>query len=587
MLKLEPTREKRPISQGAARSGKEAVPGSEALRPRIGHEDPSAKTDEPRGESSPLLPFIIRFAALTGAFGLTCLTLTLILSRIAVNFDHDWVESTVARSVLRISAGETMYPPPSAVFLGDAYPPFFMYLCASVSRFTGNSLFAARLISVLATGLVLLALHRISSDTRNLTGLNRPITSLERLDRFFPILLLPAFYAASGQTFDLARVDMTTLAFTSWAAVLAIKSTSMRGALLAGLLMAAAILTKHNIVLMGGVIGAGVLLHSPRRAVVFGATALSIPAVAFIVMHQTTEGWSSFHLFEQLARNEFGGAQRWIRFFAEDVGWHGVLMTGLLAAGFIAVWTGPTERAGFDRRHLAAVSLLVIGGLAMTISGRQKVGGFPNNLVPAWTFALFAMAWFLPRVRSRIHDATPAHRTLWNTVVSVMLLGVVVSLGFTYSRLPIHQYLNSERRAKAVAELQQLVNQYAASGPVWIPAHSGVMPNADHYAHLCPIGFTVDTENFPARSLLESDVLARLGQQHWSAIILDDPRDKFISPAVWKTLIRTYEEMPWPIRNPDRLSSLTGKITRPSRLFVRRANPRRPAAELAEEPTEE
>lgn len=530
---------------------------------------------------------MLRLASAVSAFGLAGFTIVLILSRFPVNFDHDWVESTLTRGIHRVMAGEGVYPAPSAEFVGDNYPPFYYYLCAALTPLFGNALLTARAVSVASTALVALALIRISSDRRQLTGPHNAPNGWDQLDRTVAPALLLGFYAASGQTFDLARVDMASLALASWAAVLALKSDTARSAILAGLLMALAILCKHNILLVGAAIGGGMLLFAPRRAVIFGVTALTIPAIIFLALNINTNGWSTYYLFEQVAQNDFGGRSRWIRFFAVDVGWHGVLLAGLLAAFMLAVWNGPVERPAFNRRRNLAVLFIAIGGLAMTISGRQKVGGFQNNLVPAWTFALFAIAWCLPRVRAMLGESPPSRRNLHAIAAYVALLAITVSLALTYRQLPIKRYLATSTRQAAAADLQRLVDDYAKAGPVWIPAHSGVVPNANAYAHLCPIGFTIDSPGFPARSMLQDDILAKLGNRHWSAIILDDPRDRFISQAVWNSLVRNYREVPWPLKHADHLLSLTGKITCPRRLFVRREGVRRPASSLREAPTGE
>ncbi|MBK8269171.1 MAG: hypothetical protein IPK83_13040 [Planctomycetes bacterium] len=206
----------------------------------------------------------------------------------------------------------------------------------------------------------------------------------------------------------------------------------------------------------------------------------------------------------------------------------------------------------------------------MTISGRLKIGGYPNNLVPAWTFALLALAWMMPRANSRLAALSEKDRRTWAWLTQFIALGIVASLAYSYTKLPLGDYLDVARRQTAINQLQALIDKYAPGGPVWIPAHSGILPHADAHAHLCPIGFTIDAPDRPARSIFVRDVAEHLQRATWSAIILDDPRDRFISPRCWELLSKSYVEMPFPIDKPQALAMLSGKKTGPTRLFVRR-----------------
>lgn len=456
-----------------------------------------------------------------------------------------------------------MYPPPSAEFVGDGYPPFYFHVCATLATLFGSPLLVARAVSLASTAFIVLALFRVSGG-----HINSSIPRAPTIERLLPPLLFLAFYAAGGQVFDLARVDMLAIALALWAALLALKGSSLRDAALAGLLMACAILTKHNLLLVGAFIGLGILIRNWRRAWAFGIPAVAIPGLFFLQLGLRTAGWSDYHLFEQLANNEFGGAARWIRFFGEDVSWHGALLASLLAASFVSIWR---MSAGATRKALIAALLVALGGLAMTISGRLKIGGYPNNLVPVWTFALFAFASMIPEALVRLDSLAPRDRTVWSWTTRLIALGIIASLAFSFTRMPIRDYLAASRRHRAVAELQNLVSQFGHQGPVWIPAHSGLYPHSDHYAHLCPVGFTMDAPGRPARTMLEDDIAQRLRNREWSAIILDDPRDRFISERIWNLLNQYYEEQPWPIRDVASLAMLSGKKSVPCRLFVRRS----------------
>ncbi|HWL92902.1 MAG TPA: glycosyltransferase family 39 protein [Phycisphaerae bacterium] len=508
---------------------------------------------------------LLRRVVWFGAASLGFFTVVLIVGRIGVNFDHEWVESTVVRSIGRILDGKGMYPPPSADFVGDGYPPFFHYFCAAICKLGGNPLIVCRVVSVLCTLLIAAALYRAAGTFAQPAG-----GSLDKIIRTFCPLLFGAGWAAGGQTFDLARVDMLGLALTVWAAFVALHFGSSRSAVLAGLLIACAIVTKHNMVIVGGAIGVALLVLNWRHALIFGAAALVPCSIFFWLLNRATDGWSGFHLFQQLAANEFGGQARWIRFIARDVSWHGLLLFILLAATVAAVWMSSLNSETSTRRRLVGLLSIAVGGLALTISGRLKIGGYPNNLVPAWTFALFSLAATLPYLKAWFARTDDDRRRVWSWTGCAILGGIVFSLATTYSELPLRAFLQVAPRKLALAELRTLVDKLARHGSVWIPAHAGALPNAEGYAHLCPAGFMIDAANFPIKSIFTADVIRRLAAREWAAIILDSRDDRFISEPIWQSLAENYRELSWPLGDPDRLVSLSGKITAPRRLFVRK-----------------
>lgn len=570
MLKLETTVERRPISAARSQSSKHCGISPEEHSAPTSHE-PAIRSEVDRDafcRTDGALR-LLRWAVWLGAAGLSILTACLILSRFSVNFDHEWVESTVIRSVGEILAGRSMYPTPTAEFLGDGYPPFFHYVCAGFALFWGEPLLVGRVLSIVATILAVFVLYAASRQPLPLDRAGG-VSASTRL--IVPMLFL-GFFAAGGQTYDLARIDMLAMAFSICGAWVATRSDAIRAAVLAGLFMSCAIMTKHNMTAIAGAICVALMLVNVRRAILFGMCAL-LPAIAFFVaLHVATDGWAGFLLFSQLAANEFGGRQRWMRFIAHDLSWHGPLMLVIIAAMVMAIWRADDTPRCEGRRRVVGLIVMAAGGLAMTISGRLKIGGYPNNLVPAWMFALFACASMLPRVAAAFPALPASSRRMWKWMGHALLGGIVLSLGMTFTELPLRKYFGVGDRKAAVAELQALIDEHAASGPVWLPAHAGVLPNAIGYAHLCPAGFMIDADGFPIKSIFTADVIRRLDRQEWSAIILDNPRDHFISQPIWESLITNYREAPWPLGDPDRLVSLSGKITAPRRLFIRRERP--------------
>ncbi len=507
----------------------------------------------------------------------------------------------MARSAERVLAGETLYPPPSVEFVGDNYPPAYFFLYAGMMNVFGSSLAAGRAISLVATACIALAIWRISSrSSGNPVGDEAPARDLERdssfqvqpAGRLALVALFFAFYAAGGHVYDLARVDMTAIAFATWAVVLLTCSACARSAAMAGLLMAAAILTKHNTVMIGACIGAGLLILQPKRAIVYGLLAAGLPAVVFAWLHSSSDGWSSYYLFTQPAMHPFGGGSRLIRFLSQDVSHHGFLLAaGVCAAALFVFKTGRMARLrhaqpvhndaergvtavgeGAETRRLILLLLAAAGGIGVTLLGRLKAGGFSNNLVPAWVFGLLAAAGTWSMVRGRAmqfgYSLRRVEGAFW-----IVVAGISLSLAGSYTEIGWRQWLAMGARRKAADKLEKRVAALSADGPVWMPYHSFSGSTGGAFAHLCPAGFLMDDASFPAKTLFRQDVARHLERRTWAAIVLDGDEGRFVSEQCTELLAAGYEESPVSKEITDGCMALTGKRTSPQRVYIRRSGP--------------
>lgn len=502
----------------------------------------------------------------------------------------------MARAAERILVGETLYPPPSVKFVGDNYPPVYFFLYAGMMKLLGPSLIAGRAISLAATACIALAIWNISRGR----GGNRvhgeapagesgcdPSTRGQRAGRLALVALFLAFYAVGGQVFDLARVDMAAIAFAAWAVLLLACAACIRSAALAGLLMAAAILTKHNMVMIGALAGAGLLFLQPKRAIVYGLLAAGLPAAAFTWLHASSDGWSSYYLFTQPAMHPFGGGDRWMRFLSQDVSHHGLLLAaGLVAAALFLLRTGRAVPAQSpvgvrdnarqaalaiahraETRRLILLLLAAAGGIGVTLMGRLKAGGFSNNLVPAWTFAVLAAAGTWPMVRVRAircgYSLRRGEGAFW-----LVIIGVSLSLAGSYAEIDWRRWLAMGERQAAAAELDKQIAGLSAEGPAWMPYHSFDVSRGG-FAHLCPAGFLMDDDSYPAKTLFEQDVARHLERRTWAAIVLDGDEGRFVSERCTALLAAGYAQSRLGRHIADGCTALTGKRTGPQRVYIR------------------
>ena len=524
------------------------------------------RIEDGRPPSAGLL--ILRRACCLGAIGLTLIVAFLIVTRMAAEIDHEWVESSIVRSSQRVMQGKPLYAPPTAEYVGDNYPPLFFYVSAGLMNVIGPSRGVCRTWSLAGAIAIALALWIVGRP-----GVGGAVPG--RWSRVAILGLFWAFFPDGGQVYDLARVDMPALALAVWSLVVLLRNPGTGGAAMAGLLMAAAILTKHNMVLVGMGLGLGLLVFRRRSAFVYGLIAAGLPAIFFCGLHVSSQGWSSFYLFTQPSMHPMGGAGRWMRFLSDDLGHHGLLMFGGLTAA--AVLLLRRRGGGTDRRRDAdstAGTILVLlaagGGLLATLLGRLKAGGFTNNLCPMWVLGLIALSWMLPRLSRRVGRLSTAGPVRLEWVFWLVVSAQLVSLGRGFVDIPWGRYMGWTQRRQAVAQIDAVIARYSAEGPVWMPYHSFTPAGQSSFAHLCPVGFLMDARDFPAKSMFEADLAGHLERRHWSAIILDGEGDRFVSDRCTALLHEGYAEVALGLDNPEACGSLVGKRTHPSRLFVRR-----------------
>ncbi len=191
-------------------------------------------------------------AAAAGAVALAAY-LYVALSRIGYPFALEWLEGNSLVEVRRILAGQQLYTPPGAGYVPDGYPPLYFAVAAAAARVLGPSYLALRLVSLVSS---LTCFGLLAALVRRETGSVAAGTAAAGL--------FAATYFATGTWFDVARVDSLFLALSVAGLYAARRMRGPGGAVAAGVLLAAAVLTKQT-GLAEGIAVLAVLLAGPRR----------------------------------------------------------------------------------------------------------------------------------------------------------------------------------------------------------------------------------------------------------------------------------------------------------------------------------
>ncbi len=286
--------------------------------------------------------------------------------RLTYPFTIEWLESNSLLEVHRILAGQQLYPAPTIGYVPDGYPPFYFVVSAMVARVAGVSYLSLRLVSLASSLVCFAVLARLVQ--RETGSASAGIAAAG---------ILAATYFATGTWFDVGRVDSLFLALSAAALYTARWMRRPRGAVAAGVLLAAAFLTKQN-GLAEGVAVLAALAAGPHRRLA-GTTALTygaILAVSTLVLGLVSHGWYVYYVFEQMGEQP-------IKTAAIGQFWTESLFPVLGIAGCAAV-------LGARRTPL----VLLAGCAGLTVAGYAALvhgGGTINDLLPAY-FAVALLA---------------------------------------------------------------------------------------------------------------------------------------------------------------------------------------------------
>lgn len=370
----------------------------------------------------------------------------LIVQRLPYPFELEWMEGAMADHAWRIAAGEPLYCAPTPEHVPFLYAPLLFWLAGLLIKLGVPELLALRGIAAAASiGVAMLIGHWVRQHTaRLLPGL----------------VATGVFLAGYGWLwwwFDLARNDSLFLLLISSTAY-ALQHGGRRRVPIAALLAVLAMLAKQSAAMWLPAIAVGALLLDWRVGVRFAIAAVIGITIVFAALHWSSDGWSTFYLFEMPQHHGIDGSRK-LGFWTEDIlPMSPLLLLGL--AGFVAQW-----RAG-ERQPALFLAAVGSGGLVTSWASRLHVGGFDNVLVYG-----FAAACVLGPAALRT-------RARWLEIAAPTLLAVqfVILLGYAWQRSPRTTALPSAAHRLAHEQLTDYVR--AQPGPVVLPGHGGVTRRA-------------------------------------------------------------------------------------------------------------
>jgi hypothetical protein len=450
-------------------------------------------------------PRAVRLAAALAGLVAICACLFVALSRLTYPFALEWLEGNSLVEVQRILAGQPLYPAPAAQYVPDGYPPLYFLVSAAVARLLGVSYLSLRLVSLVSALACFALLARL---VQRETGSVAAGTGAAGV--------FAATYFATGTWFDVARVDSLFLALSIAGLYAARSMRGPRGAVAAGVLLAAAALTKQT-GLAEGVVVIAVLLAGPRRwlACVAALAEVTVLGVSTLVLGLSSGGWYVYYVFELMGEHSLN---------ASGFGW---FWTALFSTVGIAACAAVIGARRLPLVLLAGCAALAAEGYAALVHS----GGGINDLLPAY-LAVALLAGL----------ALGSGASGWAPAVSGVL--VLAQAAFLLTGFhPSEQVPASADRAvgeRLVAGMRQL------GGTVAVPADPGlsVLAGLPATAHQdAAYDVLRATDQAAIASFTGSAARAAAGHR-FSAIITDGPGLPLGYPP---SLRQYYEQCPQPL----------------------------------------
>ena len=452
------------------------------------------------------VPRLVRLAAALLGIAAIAVYLVVALARLTYPFTLEVVESNSLIEVHRLLTGQPLYAGPTVGYVPDGYPPLYFAASAALAGVSGLSYLPLRLVSLVSSLVCFTVLARLVQ--RETASAAAGIAAAG---------LLAATYFAAGTWFDVARVDSLFLALSVAALYAARWMRSTRGAIAAGLLLAAAFLTKQT-GLAEGIAVLAALAASPRRwlAVPAALTYCAVVGGSTLVLGLTSHGWYVYYVFMQMGEHALNNAafgQFWSEYLLPTLG---------LACCALVLAARRTPLV-----LLAGCAALAVESYAALVHS----GGNVNDLLPAYLAVALLAGLAMgnqpglllgPRAdklaRARLPAWRPGRTGRWAAAAaSALVIAQLAVLAGGYH--PSQAIPSSADRA---AGLRLTAGLRALGGTVLIPSDPGLgltagLPEAEDEA---AAGDVIRASSAAAKSTYWSSIARAVDAQRFSAILI-------------------------------------------------------------------
>lgn len=457
--------------------------------------------------------------ALLIAFGGLFLAAFMAVALLRMNYPYalEWMEGGSLAMAHRVADGLPLYPRPTLEWTPFLYAPLYYWLGAGLAQVLGEGFAPLRLISLLATlgtfGLIFDLVHRRTE------GLLWGMTGAA---------LYAACFEIGGGWFDIGRVDSLYVFWLLLAVVLLDRMPTVRGHVLAGVVMIAAFLTKQSaLVALAPLVPWALITRRGRLRWLLPAVSLGGVALVTVVLARTSSGFL-YYLFELPTHHAIATAL--LHEF-----WRFDLLAPLpmaMLALIALLLPSPLERS--ERVWWLVLAVSFVGSAWLS---RLHTGGWNNVLLPA--YALLAV--LTAATAGRWHaQAGPLTRLL---VLAACLLQFSLLVYDPRDHLP-----SEATRAANDALVERLAS---VEGPVWVPFHPelAAMAGKGMPAHAMALEDVIRAGEGKGPRMIENHIAANYAKGVWDLVVLDGPGDEAELAAHYRLAGPAYPDpdVGWPV----------------------------------------
>ena len=421
--------------------------------------------------------------------------------RITFPFELEWSEGSIADHVHRIVSGQQVYAAPSIDFVATMYTPGYYYVAALFALVFGEGFVALRLVAFLASLAIL--------------GLIFAIVRKETGDRYAAALgafLFAATFRETGGWFDVGRPDSLFLALLLAAAYRLRFAAAAREFAIAGLFLAAAILTKQTALLLGAPLFAYACFAGRRGAIVFAVSCAGALLVFGGLLEWRSAGWFSYYV------GATTGVERYKIWIDE-------LLLPMPVACLGALWLAYGGSATFAdrRRGCAFYSLAALGLIGGSYFVNIQRHTAPNALMPPFACLAILFGIFLHESLRRVEAGGTGRTALF-----IYTLGLLQFATLAYNPWRLLPTSADEAGSRRLIEAIRAVD-----GPVLVYDRGSLARLAGKPGHASRV--PVAALNDRAARAVSAQFSAAIREGRYAAVVLTSPRE-FASELAYRYL---------------------------------------------------
>ncbi|MCB8946192.1 MAG: glycosyltransferase family 39 protein [Ardenticatenaceae bacterium] len=461
-------------------------------------------------------------------------------ARVVYPYDLDFIEDAMFMQAWRLAQHQPVFVPANADFVPQVYMPLYTWLGGWLLRLTGVAMWPLRLISWLSAWGTAVLLYLIARhiQTNRVIALNCAALFL-------------AGYRLTGGWYELARVDaLFGLLVLAGMATAVYHHQTHLGLALAGIILALALLTKQNGLLIAIVVGVYLLWQQPRRVWIYVLAFVVAAVPPLLYLEETTAGWFSYYVVDIAYASPVELGRIWPILRREFLGGMGLLV------GMVAITAVLQVRR--DWRHCTPSPWLIFVATAVFVSlaGRSSVGGNLNNLMLGFCLLCLSPALL----------AAEVGQMNWFHTIGQWLLGTAVLSQFILLYFPPLPYAPQQFLPTPEMQTQgDALVAYLATvdGDVLVMLHPyyALLAGKKPGVHIQSLWHARQRGQEP----LPPDLVARIEQQQYQLIISDESLYFETEPALLNLLNQYYHSEPMDMAlSPPTLS---GVVVRPLLIY--------------------